>query len=402
MGGPKIPLPDSPSHCEGRAFDPVVHISRVFGPQTLIICLFMPNTGELCAIVLAGGRGTRFWPRSRRLRAKQLLNIVGTGTMLQQTLQRLRPLVTPQNTWVITSRELRSAVLTQAPEIPPAQVIAEPEGRNTAPAIGLGAELVLRARGDVPLGVFPSDHLIGNPEKFAAVIHAATTEARRPGRIVVMGISPSRPETGYGYIETIEEPTRRKEGSPLRVRKFVEKPDLAHAKQYKEAGNYYWNSGMFLWRASTILEALAEFLPGTSERLRKIAEAPKSKFAAALAHWYPACDNISIDHGVLEKARGIVCIPAPGLDWNDLGSWAAVYEQLAPRGGTVSQAGEVVEYESGNNFIHVEGKTVGLVGVKDMIVVETADALLIVPRSQAQNVGKLVQELEKRALEKLL
>lgn len=357
---------------------------------------------EFCAVILAGGRGTRFWPRSRRHAAKQVLNIMGEGTMLEQTLARLSPLAKPENTWIITSRELRSSVLRQSPRVPAQQVIAEPVGRNTAAAIALGAELILRTRGDVPMGVFPADHVIEHPQKFHAIIRGGIGEARRPARLVVLGIPPSRPETGYGYIEVVEEPHRREPPPVYRVRRFVEKPDLPHAREFVAAGNYYWNAGIFLWRASAILEALAEHLPEISERLRRVAEAPRSKFTAALERWYPGCQNISIDYGVLEKARGLVCLPAGGMGWNDLGSWSALYEELAPGGGTVTQGGNVVELDAVNNYVQAPGKTVALIGVKDLVVVETQDALLIVPRAQAQKVGRLVTELEKQGRDKLL
>lgn len=362
----------------------------------------VPKPEEFCAVVLAGGRGTRFWPRSRRHAAKQVLNILGEGTMLEQTLTRLAPVAKPDNTWIITNRELRAAVLRQAPKVPPQQVIAEPVPRNTAAAIALGAELILRTRGDVPMGVFPSDHVIAHPQKFANILRIGIQETKRPGRLVVLGIPPARPETGYGYIEVIEEPHRREPPPVFRVRRFLEKPDLQRAREFVAAGNYYWNAGIFLWRASSILEALAEHLPEISERLRRVAEAPRSKFTAALERWYPGCQNISIDYGVLEKARGLVCLPAGGMGWNDLGSWAALYEELAPNGGTVTQGGSVVELDAANNYVQAPGKTVALIGVKDFVVVETPDALLIVPRTQAQKVGKLVQELEKQGKDKLL
>jgi mannose-1-phosphate guanylyltransferase len=362
-----------------------------------------PRTDEFCAVILAGGRGTRFWPLSRRHSAKQVLNIVGEGTMLQQTLKRLKPLAAPRNTWIITSRELRQTVLKQAPEVPPAQVIAEPVGRNTAPAIGLGAELILRSRGDSIMGVFPADHLISEPANFVKVIQRAIGEARRPGRLIVIGVTPTHPETGYGYIEVIEEPQRKRSEAALRVRRFTEKPDARTAREFVEAGNYYWNSGMFVWRASSILEALAEYLPMTSERLRRITEAPKSKFTLAMERIYPESDNISIDYAVLEKARNLSCVPAPELKWNDLGSWSAVYNELASENsGTVVRSGEVVEIGSAGNLIAVEGKTVGLVGVHDLIVVETRDALLVVPRAEAQRVSELVKELERRGKDRVL
>lgn len=358
------------------------------------------KTEGMCALVLAGGRGTRFWPRSRRTAAKQVLNIIGEGTMLEQTLARLAPLVPPENIWIITNRELRPTILRQAPGVPPAQIIAEPVARNTAPAIGLGAELILRARGDVPMGVFPSDHMIDQPNAFLNVIKAAVHEARRPGRLVVLGIPPTHPETGYGYIEVAQDPLAR--GVAQRVVRFTEKPSAATAREYLASGNFYWNSGMFVWRASSILEALAEYLPETSENLRRIAEAPKSKLTAALDRWYPDCENISIDYAVLEHSRNIVCLPAGGMGWNDLGSWAAVYEELAPQGGTVAVSGDVIEIDSANNYVQAEGKMVALVGVKDLIVVETPDALLIVPRAEAQKVGKVVQVLEQQGKTRLV
>lgn len=354
-----------------------------------------------CALVLAGGRGTRFWPRSRKNSAKQVLPILGERTMLELTLERLRPLLSsPEDVWILTSRELRPAILRQAPQVPSAQVIAEPVGRNTAPAIGLGAELILRARGDVNMGVFPSDAYIANDEAFVSLVQAGLKEAQRPGKLVTLGIVPTRAETGYGYIEVVHDP--RSKAQALRVKRFTEKPNPAQAQEFFEAGHYYWNAGMFLFRASSILEALAEFLPATAEILRRIAEAPRSKLNGVLERWYQECENVSIDYAVMERSRNIVCIPAPNLGWNDVGSWAAVYDQLAPRGGTVAAAGQVVELDAENNYVQVDGKTVALIGVRDLVVVETPDALLIVPRNQSQKVGKLVKTLEAEGRTRLL
>jgi mannose-1-phosphate guanylyltransferase len=354
-----------------------------------------------CALILAGGRGTRFWPRSRRSAAKQVLPILGERSMLELTLERLRPLLaSPDDIWIMTNRELRPAILRQAPQVPPAQIIAEPIGRNTAPAIGLGAELILRARGDVNMGVFPSDAFIARNDVFVDSVRLAVKEAQKPGKLVVLGIVPTRPETGYGYIEVVHDP--RSKAQALRVRRFTEKPSLAQAKEFVEDGHYYWNAGMFIWRASSVLEALAEFLPASAEILRRIAEAPRSKLAAVLDRWYQECENISIDYAVMERSRNIVCVPAPNLGWNDVGSWGALYDQLAPNGGTVSQGGPVVELESANNYVQVEGKTVALVGVSDLVVVETPDALLIVPRAKSQKVGKLVEQLEAEGRTRLL
>lgn len=351
------------------------------------------NKQEFAALILAGGRGARFWPRSRVRTPKQLLNIAGEGTMLEQTLARVRQLTRPENIWIITSAEQRSSVISQAADVPTAQIIGEPVGRNTAPAIGLGAELILRARGDVTMGVFPSDHLIRNRAKFLTILRAGIAETQRPGRLLVLGIPPERPETGYGYIEVIEDPRAR--GGLLRVRRFIEKPNPSTAAKLVQAGNYYWNAGMFLWRAAGILEALAEYLPGTSERLRRIADAPRSKFSSALQRWYSGCSNISIDYAVLEKSPNLYCLPAGNIGWNDLGNWDAVYRELAPEGGSIATAGELIEIGSANNLVHAPGKLIALLGVKDLAVIETSDALLVLPRSQAQTVKAVVDQLEK-------
>lgn len=321
--------------------------------------------------------------------------------MLEQTLERIRPLVSsPDDIWILTSRELRPTVLRQAPQVPSSQVIAEPTSRNTAPAIGLGAELILRTRGDVNMGVFPSDAYIAHPDAFIAAVRIAIKEAQRPGKLVVLGIPPTRAETGYGYIEVLHDPHAKAAG--LRVKRFTEKPNAAQAKEFFEAGHFYWNAGMFIFRASSILEALAEFLPASAEILRRIVEAPRSKLATVLDRWYQECERISIDYAVMERSRNIVCVPAPNLGWNDVGSWAAVYEQLAPHGGTVAPAGQVVELDSSNNLVQVEGRTVALVGISDLIVVETQDALLIVPRAKSQQVSKLVEKLEAEGRTRLL
>jgi mannose-1-phosphate guanylyltransferase len=370
-----------------------------------VMLRFVPTTATktngFCALILAGGRGTRFWPRSRKNAAKQVLPILGERTMLELTLERIAPLVaSPEDIWILTSRELRPTVLRQAPQVPSSQVIAEPVGRNTAPAIGLGAELVLRARGDVTMGVFPADAYITNQEVFLNVVQAGIKETQRPGKLVVLGVVPTRPETGYGYIEVVHDPHSK--AKALRVKRFTEKPNQALAQEFLEAGHFYWNAGIFLWRAASVLEALAEFLPATSEILRRIAEAPRSKLAVMLERWYQECENVSIDYAVMERSRNVVCIPAPNLGWKDLGSWGAVYEQLAPEGGTVALGCRVVELDAENNFVQVEGKTVALIGVSDLVVVETPDALLIVPRLKSQKVGKLVEKLESEGRAKLL
>jgi mannose-1-phosphate guanylyltransferase len=360
-------------------------------------------------VILAGGRGTRFWPLSRKRRAKQLLALDGKHTMIQQTVARLAPMAAPSRFWIITNDDLRPAILRQLPKLHAKQIIAEPVGRNTAPAIGLAAFLLLRHDPEAVLGLFPSDHVIADPAQYRATLSRGIEIAAVGENIVVLGIRPTRPETGYGYIEA---------GAPdhdgsLRVRRFTEKPDLGLAQRFLDAGNYFWNSGMFLWRADTLANALREHLPNTAPLLEKIAAAYGTrKFAETFRKLYPKCENISIDYAVLEprSAKGearsrIFCLPSD-FGWNDLGSWTALHEHhvaKAKRGGgsPVSTSGRFT-LNAQNNYVHVPGKFVALVGVSNLVIVETEDALLITTLDQSQNVGKVVKHLDEKKLHKLV
>jgi mannose-1-phosphate guanylyltransferase len=366
-------------------------------------------TPSFYPVILAGGRGTRFWPLSRKRRAKQLLALDGKQTMIQQTVARLLPLAPPKRQWIITNDDLRSAILRQLPKLAPKQVLAEPVGRNTAPAIGLAAFLLLRHDPDAVLGLFPSDHVIGQPDRFREILRQGIAIAAAGDNIVVLGIKPTRPETGYGYIEAgAAEPN----GS-LRVRRFTEKPDAPLAAQFLAAGNYFWNSGMFLWRASTLASALHEHLPKTALILEKIAgNYGTRKFAATFRHLYPKCENISIDYAVLEPRSakgegksGIFCLPSD-FGWNDLGSWTSLHEHHtsqtnSPENNLITAAGNFT-LNAKNNYIHSPGKFVAVVGVSNLVVVETDDALLITPLDQSQDVSKVVKHLDLKKLKKLV
>ncbi len=358
-------------------------------------------------IILAGGRGTRFWPLSRKRRAKQLLALDGRRTMLQQTVARLLPLTPAARFWVITNDHLRRGILEQAPRLNPKQVIAEPAARNTAPAIGLAAFLLLRSDPDAVLGLFPADHVIGDETAFRRTLERGIEIASEDENIVVMGVPPTRPETGYGYIEAGEE-TR----NALRVRRFTEKPDGVRAREFLAAGNYFWNSGMFLWRARTLANALREHLPRTASLLEQIAASFGTRsFAATFRRLYPRCENISVDYAVLEprsakgeQASNIFCLPA-NYGWNDLGSWAALHEHRSareqpPEANVVLSGGNFLMDAEGN-YIHAPGKFVAAVGVKDLVVVETEDALLITTRERSQDVGKVVKWLDEKKMERL-
>jgi mannose-1-phosphate guanylyltransferase len=359
-------------------------------------------------VILAGGRGTRFWPLSRKKRAKQLLALDGKQTMLQQTVARLLPLAPSSRFWIITNDDLRPAILKQLPKLPKAQVLAEPVGRNTAPAIGLAAFLLLREHPDAVIGMFPSDHVIADEANYRATIARGVEIAAAGENIAVLGIRPNRPETGYGYVEA---------GSvfsddAFRVRRFTEKPNAEKAAAFVAAGNYFWNSGMFLWSARTLANALREHLPKTAALLEEIAASfGTRKFVATLRRLYPKCENISVDYAVLEprSAQGeqsgnIFCLPAD-FGWNDLGSWTALHEHHTaksspPAGNLIHGAGAFVLNAHGN-YVHAPGKFVAAVGVSDLVVVETSDALLITTRQRAQDVGKVVKYLDEKKLHKL-
>ncbi|MGA9529410.1 MAG: mannose-1-phosphate guanylyltransferase [Terriglobales bacterium] len=360
-------------------------------------------------VILAGGRGTRFWPLSRKRSAKQLLALDGKQTMIQQTAARLEGLGPSRNFWVITNDYSRPAILRQLRKLPARQVIAEPSGRNSAPAIGLAAFLLLRRDADAVLGMFPSDHVIADVEGFRATLRKGIELAAAGDSIIALGVRPTRAETGYGYIEV---------GAPSgdgsrRVRRFTEKPDLARARQFFDAGNYFWNSGMFIWRADTLANALREHLPATAAILEKIASAYGTrKFADAFRRLYPKCENISADYAVLEprSAKGenasrIFCLPAD-FGWNDLGSWTALHEhhlaKTKARDGNLMNAAGSFALDATNNYVHAPGRFVAAVGVSNLVVVETEDALLITTLDHSQDVGKIVKHLDERKMEKLV
>ncbi|OLC94669.1 MAG: hypothetical protein AUH86_14175 [Acidobacteria bacterium 13_1_40CM_4_58_4] len=361
------------------------------------------------AVILTGGRGTRFWPRSRTRTPKQLLNIIGKDTMLEQTVARLRPLIPAERIWTVTNAEQAAAVCKQVPAASRRRVLIEPKGLNTAVAIGLAAIHVRQATGgDALLAVLPADHYIAQPQKYREIVSAALDVAREPGRMVVLGIPPIRPETGFGYIERMGESIATKGFPVFAVKRFTEKPALPFAVEYVASGKYHWNAGMFFWRVSTFLENLKSFLPKTHAALETLATLiGKRGYERQLRAMYQKLDSISVDYAVLEPATRtegpprVFLIPAE-IGWSDIGSWAAVYELLATKSGENVLAGAGHALDAEGNFLWSPSKFVAAIGVRDLVVVETSDALLICPRDRAQDVAKIVKWFEEQKRKDLL
>jgi mannose-1-phosphate guanylyltransferase len=325
---------------------------------------------------------------------------MGERSLIQSTVDRLKPVLPGERIWVLTNEHLQGEIRKQLPEVPLEQILAEPAQRNTAPAIGLMAHILNSIDPEAVMGVFPADHVIGKPVQYLRLLRPAF-KAAAAGKMVVLGIQPRWPETGYGYIEF---PKGVEAGSLVAqpVRKFREKPDLATAKRFVKAGNFYWNAGMFFWKASVLLDALREFIPKTAMLMAALPPFSDPRFFAALKESFPRCQNISIDYAVLEKAREVVGLAAGEIGWNDVGSWNAVYELLPrDRDGNVTRS-EALVCSSTGNYVDAEGKLVALLGVKDLVVVDTPDALLIADRARAQEVGELVKMLENRKRDDLL
>jgi mannose-1-phosphate guanylyltransferase len=361
------------------------------------------------AVILAGGRGTRFWPRSRTRTPKQLLNIVGDTTMLEQTVQRLRPLIPLDRVWTVTNAEQTVALRKQLPVAARKHVLTEPLGRNTAAAIALAAIHVRHAaKGDALLAVLPADHYIAQPDAYRKILSVAIDVAREPGRMAVLGIPPTRPDTGFGYVERMVEKLTGSGPSVYGVRRFTEKPELEVAKDYVASGRYHWNAGMFFWRISTFLNALKTYLPTTYEVMELLAaKIGKPGYNATLKKHYAKLENISVDYAILERATResgaprVFIVPAE-IGWSDIGSWAAVYELLAGKSGENILAGPGYTVDAGGNLLYSPKKFVAAIGVRDLIVVDTPDALLICPRDRAQEVGRVVKALEEQKNRRLL
>jgi mannose-1-phosphate guanylyltransferase len=361
-----------------------------------------PHHSDLYVVIMAGGQGTRFWPRSRRQRPKQLLNIVGETTMLEQTVARLSPLVPTERIVVVAGRAYHDLIRDSLPQLPDANFLFEPIGRNTAACVAWAALWVQQRAPDTVMAVLPADHLIRNEPEFLRVLTVAAQAAQPFNRLVTLGIQPTHPETGYGYIRVGEDGHRIDGRDVYRVAQFVEKPSRQKAEQFLAEGKYFWNSGMFIWRAASIWYEISRYLPQLTRELEAIRQATTAdELTTVLDAVYPRLPSVSIDVGVMERAQDVWVVPAD-IGWSDVGSWRALSELLTPdtQGNVV--IGNLRGIDTNGCFIYSPQKLVATIGITDLVVIETDDVVLICPKDRDQDVRKLVELLEREGRQDLL
>lgn len=353
------------------------------------------------SVIMAGGSGARFWPLSRKDRPKQLLNISGSTTMIQATVERLKPLSGSERTIVITGKSHAEEIKKQLPDLPEENIIAEPVGRNTAPCVALAASIVAARDPDATMALFPADHVITKPEALIETINKISLYLEKePEILATIGINPTYPETGYGYIKM-----GNGENDIFSVEEFCEKPDDKTAKRYVDDGNYLWNAGMFFWKVSAITENLERYMPTLAKAMAPIMDTIGSdSFNSAMAELYPALPAESIDYGVMEKAgaEGKVIVAACDPGWNDVGSWRSVYDLIPADSDGNRATGELVAIDATGVLSHSDKRTIAIVGVNDVIVIETDDAILVCDKNRAQDVRAITEELKKRGRDNLL
>lgn len=348
---------------------------------------------KITAVIMAGGKGERFWPQSRVTCPKQFLSLTNDGrTMIQKTVDRLDGLVEADDIFIITNRSYVNMVKEQLPSIPVQNIVSEPKARNTAPCIALAAEIIRKKYDDAVMLVLPSDHLIKYTEMYADTLREAVKIAECENNLVTIGITPSYPETGYGYIKFSG--NYREKTGVYKVERFVEKPNLELAKEYVNAGTYLWNSGMFVWKASSIMSNIEQFLPDIAEGAVKIGQAFGTElFESILNEIFPNLTAESIDYGVMEKAQDIYTLPG-NFGWDDVGSWLAV-ERINPTNefGNVVK-GDVVSINTKNSTIIGGDRLIATVGLEDIVIVDTNDALLVCAKDSAQDIKKVIENLK--------
>jgi mannose-1-phosphate guanylyltransferase len=356
------------------------------------------------AVIMAGGKGARFWPRSREKKPKHLLDILSDKTIIQETVERIKPLISPQNVLVVTGKKHAATLIKQLPEIPVQNVIIEPEGKNTAACIGLAALHIRKIVSDDVMVVLPSDHAIADSQRFLDIIKAASKTAFEENGLVTIGIKPTSVQTGFGYIELSDVLKKYNNEAVFRVKSIREKPDYQKAKEFVDHGNFYWNSGMFIWKTSVILQEICRWLPDLHAGLTEIDNAMgTAKEKSTVPRVYKKLASISIDYGVMEKADNVFTLQGD-FGWNDVGSWDALWD-ISPKDTTGNAAlnnSRTILEDAEDSLVYNPHKLTALIGVKDLIVVETKDALLICKKGRSQDVKKIVEKLEADGQKKYL
>jgi mannose-1-phosphate guanylyltransferase len=360
----------------------------------------MRRNPDVYAVIMAGGGGTRFWPWSRETRPKQVLPILSPRTMIRETVDRIQPLVPPERILIVTSRSQARQLHREVPRIPPENLLLEPVGKNTAPCLGLAAVHVQRTDPDAVLIVLPADHYIGAPDQFLHTLQRAAEFASREEYLITLGITPTGPETGYGYIQKGPVLGRVGQTKVFRAKAFREKPTLQKAKAYLRRGDYLWNSGMFIWRVGVFWEALEKCLPRLHRDMQELkASLGKRRERKVLEKVYSRCPSISVDYGVMEKAPNVALIEAR-FGWSDVGSWAVLWNiwPRDPAGNVCIQGGKskILTLDSSGCVVRGEKSLIAVLGLKDTVVVEAGDALLVCPRDRSQDVRRILQELKQR------
>ena len=355
-------------------------------------------------IIMAGGVGSRFWPLSRNSKPKQFLDILGTGeTLIQQTFRRFRELCPEENIFVVTSAAQRDLVIEQL-KIDPSKVLGEPFRRNTAPCLAYGTFRILKENPDAIVAVTPADHLIVKEDKFREEINSCFEYAKDHDALVTLGIKPDRPETGYGYIQADQKKPVKGFDKLLKVKTFTEKPDIDLAKKFLESGDFYWNSGIFIWNIKSILASFEKHMAETFsvfDEGRDLFGTKQEKSFISKA--YAVCRSISIDYGIMEKADNVY-VKCADIGWSDLGTWGSLYDHttLDKKGNAVVK-GEVLSYDNKGNIFNIsEGKVAVIQGLKDYIVVDSDDVLLIVKKEDEQNIKKYLEDVKKSSKERYL
>ena len=346
-------------------------------------------------VIMAGGKGTRLWPVSRAGKPKQFQCLTGDKTMLQETYLRLRQIAEPADIFVATNKEYVGEVEKEILEFPHENILAEPIGRNTAPSIALAAAIIAAKDENEIMGVFPADHFIKNPEVLLEAIQKGEEFLKKNDQyLLTFGITPSAPETGYGYIKKDGVLSKIGDVEISKADKFVEKPNYEKAAKYLESGEYFWNSGMFLWKTKTIIEKFKAYVPDDYERLIKIRDSVKNgNYGDILEKEFPEMDKNSIDYAIMENEPNVVVIPLE-LEWSDVGSWTALKDTLISSNKENFVRGEHINFDSENLLVYGSDKLITTIGVKDLIIVDTDDAILICDRNKSQLVSDVVKKLE--------